>query len=145
MSDRFRSFVDLHVIVRDEAGRVLLGRRQNTGWGDGQWGLPSGHLESGESAGTGAAREAREELGITIDPADLVLVHLLHHRTDSGRVALFFEAAGWGGEVVNAEPHKCREWRWFDTGELPGQTVPYIRHSLVHCLTGSAYSERGWK
>ncbi|WP_267965842.1 hypothetical protein [Streptomyces sp. NRRL F-5053] len=40
---RYTSCVDLHLLLRDEQRRVLLGRRQNTGFADGAWHLPSVH------------------------------------------------------------------------------------------------------
>lgn len=59
---RYTAHVDLHLILRDTDGRVLMGQRQNTGWADGQLGLPSGHLEDGESATAGMG-EAYSERG----------------------------------------------------------------------------------
>lgn len=141
---RYMSCVDLHVIMRDEHGRVLLGERQNTGWADGQLGLPSGHLEDGESATAGAAREAEEEIGVLIKTGDLRLVHVMHHRTDSGRAALFFEARDWSGEVTNMEPGKCAGWAFHDPADLPDNVVPYIGEALHQIAAGERYSEQGW-
>jgi 8-oxo-dGTP pyrophosphatase MutT (NUDIX family) len=86
-----------------------------------------------------AAREAREELGITIDPADLAFAHLCHHADPDGlaRVGVFFAARRWTGGPVNAEPHKCSEIAWHATGELPSDIVSYIRTGL------NAYSAGG--
>ncbi|MGB1592331.1 MAG: NUDIX domain-containing protein, partial [Promethearchaeia archaeon] len=38
-------------------GQVLLSRRLNTGFRDGQWGLPAGHVNPGESITAAAVRE----------------------------------------------------------------------------------------
>lgn len=141
---RYMNCVDLHVIMRDAHGRILLGERQNTGWGDGQLGLPSGHLEDGESATTGAAREAEEEIGVLIKADNLRLVHFMHHRTDSGRVALFFEAREWSGEVTNMEPDKCAGWIFHDPASLPDNVLPYIGEALRQIAAGQHYSEQGW-
>jgi 8-oxo-dGTP diphosphatase len=141
---RYKSNVDLHLILRDGTGGVLLGERRNTGWADGHLGLPSGHLEDGESATAGAVREGEEEIGVLIKPEDLVLVHLMHHHTDSGRVALFFQATTWTGEIVNREPDKCAGWDFVPLDALPGTVVPYVAEALRHASVGVAYSERGW-
>lgn len=141
---RYTAHVDLHLILRDDERRVLLGQRQNTGWADGQLGLPSGHLEDGESATTGMAREADEEIGVLVKTDDLRLVHLMHHHTNSGRVALFFEATGWSGEIVNREPDKCAGWTFVDPANPPAQIVPYIADALRHIAAGEIYSEGGW-
>jgi 8-oxo-dGTP diphosphatase len=141
---RYQACIDLHIILRDEHGRVLLGERQNTGWADGQLGLPSGHLEDGEPASVGAAREAEEEIGVLIKADGLRLVHLMHHFTNSGRVALFFEARSWSGEITNTEPDKCAGWDFYDLAALPANVVPYVADALRQYASGQPYSERGW-
>lgn len=141
---RYTSYIDLHLILRDERGRVLLGERQNTGWADGLFGLPSGHLEDGESATAGVAREADEEVGAMVKMDNLRLVHVMHHRTDSGRMALFFEASDWAGEITNPEPDKCTGWVFHYPTEMDGRIVPYIARALRHIASEELYSEGGW-
>ncbi len=76
--------VAVHVLlIRDTT--ILLARRYNTGYADGQWSLPAGHVESGESVTAAAVREAREETGVVIRPADLDVVHVMHRRDESQR------------------------------------------------------------
>ena len=48
-------------VIRD--GKLLLGKRKNVA-GDGEWGLPGGHLENHESMLGAAARELREETNL---------------------------------------------------------------------------------
>jgi 8-oxo-dGTP diphosphatase len=141
---RYTAHVDLHLILRDAEGRVLMGQRQNTGWADGQLGLPSGHLEDGESATAGMAREADEEAGVLVKSDNLRLVHILHQHTNSGRVALFFEATDWAGEITNREPDKCLGWAFVEPANPPAEIVAYIGHALRHIDAGEVYSERGW-
>jgi 8-oxo-dGTP diphosphatase len=141
---RYQACIDLHLILRDEQGCVLLGERRNTGWADGQLGLPSGHLEDGESATAGVAREAEEEIGVLIKTDDLQLAHVMHHYTNSGRLALFFGARTWTGEIVNREPNKCVGWTFVDPAQLPNNVVPYVANALRCCLTDTVYAERGW-
>lgn len=52
----------LLLLVRDHD--VLLALRENTGYADGQWNLPSGKLEDGEHILDALVRETREELVI---------------------------------------------------------------------------------
>lgn len=145
MSDeRYTSCVDLHIILRDGEGQIWLGERKNTGYMDGYFHLPSGHLEDGESATEGTAREAAEELGVVVRSEDLKLVHVMHHHTNSGRTALFFEASKWEGEVENMEPTKCAGWRLFAADALPEKLIPYAAAALEHVAKGTLYSERGW-
>lgn len=99
-----------------------------------------------ETLPAAAAREALEELGITIDPADLAFAHLCHHADPDGlaRIGVFFFARQWTGEPVNAEPHKCSEIAWHAIGELPDDIVSYIRTGLTACGEGSAFSLDSW-
>jgi len=91
----YRRFpIDIHVIFRRN-DRVLLGERHNTGFGDGHFHLPAGHLEHGESIVDAAIREAWEETGVKIAACDLSLVYLAH-APEEGRLALFFERGRFG-------------------------------------------------
>jgi ADP-ribose pyrophosphatase YjhB (NUDIX family) len=133
--------VDLHLILRDGAN-VLLGLRKNTGFADGLYHLPAGHLEADETIPAGAAREAKEELGIDIRPADLELVHTMHNR--SGRVSFFFEVRAWSGELANAEPDKCERLDWIPEGAWPANSVRYARVALERVRGGMRFSTFGW-
>ena len=133
---------DLHLILRD-GGKVLLGLRQNTGFADGLYHLPAGHLEPDESIVAGAAREAKEELGIDIVPGDLDLVHTMHQR--EGRLSLFFDVRSWSGEIHNAEPGKCAVLAWVSCDGLPENLVAYARAALAHIRDGQRVSTFGWE
>jgi 8-oxo-dGTP diphosphatase len=60
---RHRACIDVHLIPRCGED-ILLGQRQNTGFADGSWHLPSDHTEDGESATATLIREAEEEIGL---------------------------------------------------------------------------------
>jgi ADP-ribose pyrophosphatase YjhB (NUDIX family) len=59
--DRVLIFVGTRAVLRDERGWVALIRRSDNG----EWALPAGALELGESVAQGAVREVREETGLT--------------------------------------------------------------------------------
>lgn len=107
----------------EKDGKVLLMQRANTGWFDGGWVLPGGHLEAGETPVQAAAREAEEECGINVKLEDLRLVHMSYRAFNSGNtVAFIFHANTWQGEVHIAEPDKCGGLEWFDPQQLPEPT-----------------------
>jgi ADP-ribose pyrophosphatase YjhB (NUDIX family) len=54
--------------VFDEAGRLLLQRRAD----DGDWGVPGGALDTGETLAQTAQRETREETGIEVEPVQFL-------------------------------------------------------------------------
>ena len=138
---KHRLITDLHLILRD-GPRVLFGLRRNTGFADGLYHLPAGHLEADETIIAGTLREAKEELGIEIAPADLELVHTMHLR--EGRLSLFFEVRDWSGEISNAEPDKCAALTWMARDALPQNLVPYARAALERIQSGQRLSTFGW-
>src|SRR3569623_2078736 len=75
-----------------------------TGYMDGHWaGSAAGHVEAGEDAVSAAVREAAEELGVVLDPGDLLPLCAMHRtagRTEAGdqRVGFFFACRRWAGE-----------------------------------------------
>ncbi|MDT4991995.1 MAG: 8-oxo-dGTP diphosphatase [Actinoplanes sp.] len=144
MTQRQRAQVDAHLILR-RGDEILLGQRQNTGFADGCWHVPAGHGEDGESATETLAREAEEEIGVLIDPADARFTHLVHHYTESARMAVFFEVTRWTGEPTNTEPDKCAGWQWFPITDLPDQMIPYAAQALNGYRKGETYSECGWR
>ncbi|EGJ08838.1 MULTISPECIES: NUDIX domain-containing protein [Rubrivivax] len=140
---RFSLIPEVHLVLVHD-GRVLLLQRANTGYADGLYSLVAGHVDGGEAARAAMAREALEEAGLVIAPEDLRLVHLIHRRSDSERMSMFFAAERWQGEPENREPHKCSELDWYPLDALPAAMVPYVRHALACIAAGETYSEFGW-
>lgn len=62
--------VSAGVLIFDDVGRVLLQFRY-----DGQWGIPGGAMELGESLEETARREVREETGLEVGTLAMVAVH----------------------------------------------------------------------
>jgi 8-oxo-dGTP diphosphatase len=116
------------VVLRRGPG-VLLLRRANSGYRDGWWALPAGHVEPGESCRAAAARELAEETGIVLDPLRLEPL-CAQHRTAAGgaveqRADYYFEAECPAGvEPVRVEPTKASDLAWFDLDDLPELVVP---------------------
>ena len=135
------------VLVKDN--KILLSRRYNTGFEDGKYSFPAGHLSGDEETFSEAmVREAREEVGVELDSADLELVHVMHRKqrepTDERRVNLFFAARKWRGEPKIMEPSKCDDLGWFELDGLPDDTIPYIRQAINCFRENVRYSEYGF-
>ncbi|MET8006268.1 NUDIX hydrolase [Nonomuraea glycinis] len=146
MAQRQQVTVDVHVIL-ERAGEVLLCLRQGTGYRDGWFCLPSGHLDDGETVIECAIREAREEVGVSITPASLRPAAVLHHLSPEGkpRVGFFFATSRWDGEAVNAEPGKCAKIEWVPVTLPPDNTVPYTVAGLEHYQHGPFVGVHGWR
>lgn len=138
---RHKFYAEAHLVLRHE-GKLLMLLRQNTGYMDGHWGLVAGHVDGGETFREAMMREAQEEAGLSLRPDDLHLAHMMHRKSDSERVSLFFTAGRWAGKPRNMEPEKCAALEWRQA--LPETTIPYIRAALGHIEAGLHYSEFGW-
>ncbi|MEU0936015.1 NUDIX domain-containing protein [Embleya sp. NPDC005971] len=146
MTSRYRSIVDVYVLLRRADGRILLMERANTGYADGRLCPPSGHLEAGESVIAGAIREAAEEVGVELDEAAVDFVHVVHHRNgdEEPRIGFFFLADDWRGRPINREPHKCARLLWADPTDPPADTVPYTAAALAQIARRKPFSLDGW-
>ncbi len=125
------------ILIRDN--KILLLRRQNTGWKDGNYSLPSGHLESGETVIDAVIREASEEIGVTVSQNDVQLVHTLHRASD-GYIDLFFATSKWNGEIYNKEPNLCDDVSWFDLNKLPDVMIPAVKSAITKYQQGEVFS-----
>jgi 8-oxo-dGTP diphosphatase len=120
----------VHLLL-ERGGEVLLMRRAGTGFFDGLYSLPGGHVEPGESLFQTAIREAAEELGIRLEGLSLRAVGVIHRLSDTNRIDFFVRAGRWAGEPGIAEPHKCDALGWFPRSQLPAPVVPYIAEALA--------------
>ena len=122
----------------------MLLKRANTGYQDGKYSVPAGHLDGGELASHAMCREAKEEIGVNVNSNDLKFVHVTHRLNGSiedERIDFFFEASKWEGEVKNREPDKCDDLSWFNVNNLPENIIPHVRIVLEQSINGSKYSE----
>ncbi|MGW4842763.1 NUDIX hydrolase [Nocardia brasiliensis] len=134
---------DVHLVLR-RGNEVLYGQRQNTGYEDGAWHLPSGHLEADESVIAALIREAEEEIGVAVKPEDVQFSHIMHNSSSGGRMAFFFTVTNWEGEPENREPEKCSGLEWFAVDALPVHMIDYCRVAMRHIADSSPFSVYGW-
>lgn len=121
---RYRRTEGAHVLVTDEAGRILVVRTTYLGPG---WMLPGGRIERGETPHDGAARETREETGLTVTVERLVLVDARRGRD----VSFIFRGRLVGGDL---EPQfgEIAEVAWVDREEIARTSRPL--HELLELI-----------
>ncbi len=110
--------------IFDEQRRILLTRRADNG----QWCLPGGGLESGESAAEACEREVLEETGLRVRVKRLVGVYShpdqLVVYPDGNKafiVALHFEAEVTGGELGLS--NETTDFGYFTWDEVKGMEL----------------------
>lgn len=125
------------VIIFDGEGRVLLQKRRDVGL----WGIPSGHVEPGETVEAAAKREVLEETGLHIEVDKLIGVYSdpasqVFHYPD-GRVVHFittyFSAAISGGELEVNESESL-EIKFFPPSNLPNGLLNMHPNWLIDAL-----------
>ena len=139
-----RPYSAAYVLIERD-GKYLFVRRANTTWMDGYYGLPAGKVEKFEGFRAAAVREAKEEVGVIIQPEDIEFVLAFwRHEEDEPDMEwcdIVFRAKVWEGEPYNAEPHMHDEIAWLPKANLPDTIVPSLHVMLDHIAKGKTYGE----
>ncbi|MEU4359970.1 NUDIX hydrolase [Streptomyces virginiae] len=139
--------VGVHLHLEDAEGRVLLGlRHPKSKYAGDTWHYLAGRCEQ-ESALSCLVREAWEEAGLVLDPADVELAHVVHVVDTPGSLPLMqliFRARRWEGTPEVCESDKCLDWQWWPRDELPDRIVSYTRTAITAIAEGHLYSQLGW-
>lgn len=114
--------VGVAMVVRDDRGRVLLGRRGH-GREANLWCIPCGRLEWDEDVRHAAERELREETGLTARAGDVVAVHSNVHDRERQTVGIWFAAEDVSGTAHCADGELV-ELSYFDPARPPDLAFP---------------------
>ena len=119
------------IIVQD--GRVLLVRRGQPPL-LGEWSLPGGVLECGETLRQAAAREALEETGLTVEADELLGVYERVNRDEPGRVRYHYVLIDFlcrpaGGELKAGSD--AADVRWFTPEGLESLGLPQDTREVI--------------
>ena len=101
--------VGIAVVLLDDDGRVLLGRR-SAGGNVGEWCIPCGYVEWGEDIRDAARREFLEETGIDVAIGDVCAVHSNFHNPNSLTVGVWFYATVIGGQARASDDLDKVDW-----------------------------------
>lgn len=131
--------IGVGAVVVDE-GRVLLVRR-GTEPMLGQWSLPGGLLEVGESLLAGVVREVREETGLAVEPVELIEL-LDRIQREGERVRYHYVIADYLCRLVGGQLQAASDAdavRWIERAEWNSHSALKIDPVTVRVI------ETGWQ
>jgi 8-oxo-dGTP diphosphatase len=117
----------------EKADRVLLVRRGQPPL-LGEWSLPGGVLECGETLREAVVREAREETGLLVETGEMLGVYERLIRDDEQRVRYHYVLLDFLCRVVGGElkaGSDAADVRWFTPDELPALNLAYDANDVV--------------
>ena len=150
----FKSAVHM-IITKDN--KILLQKRKGSKLWPGYYALPAGHIDEGETQFDALIREAQEELGINIDPKNILNSYVVLRRNffeiDGKQlepyIDYYFDIEEFEGVPKIMEEDKCDELIWADVDNLP---EPFINYEGVFledksittydCKTDGAYVKK---
>jgi 8-oxo-dGTP diphosphatase len=106
----------------------------------GEWSLPGGVLECGETLREAVVREAREETGLTVQSDEMLGVYERVIHGDEGRVRYHYVLIDFLCRVAGGDLNAgsdAEDVRWFTRDELPALNLAYdaddvVRKGLAH-------------
>jgi len=120
------------VIVRDN--RVLLVRRGQAPL-LGEWSLPGGVLECGETLREATIREAREETGLEVETGGLLGVYERVIRSEDGRVRYHYVLIDFLCRAVAGDlkaGSDAADVRWFESAALDRLNLPTDTREVIY-------------
>ncbi|TSB45052.1 NUDIX hydrolase [Alkalicoccobacillus porphyridii] len=138
-------FGSVHLLIIQEH-QILMLQRQNTGFEDGNWSVVAGKIDFGEDMLSAVQREAKEEVGITIQQDQIEVAGVLHRSSENlNWVDFFVRIQEWEGQPYNAEPDKCKALAWYPLDELPKNTINYVKKAIHKQDSTMWYDSDGWR
>lgn len=123
------------VVIRE--GRVLLVRRANEP-NRGQWSIPGGTVELGETLAQAAAREVWEECQVQVEPGEVLSTFDLIRYDEQGKILYHYVLLDLAARYISGDPVAATdalEVRWVAAAELDQldtipRLVPVLRGAL---------------
>ncbi len=122
------------VLIRDEAGRILLIKRGPQASRPGLWAVPAGFVGYGEEIRKAAARELFEETGLHAEIGDVVHVASNFHDPEKLTVGVWFAGTVTGGTLRAGDD--AVDARFFSLDDLPPLAFDTDRGLFARLLDG---------
>lgn len=132
-------------IVKNPKWEILMIKRKNTGYKDGYYGLPAGHIEWIERPSDAAERELLEEVWLRVKKEDLKIIHISHRLSPQENWSImrtymdfYFEVLSYTGIPENKEEESSEWIFWIDWKK---EEKIQFREILERIEKGERYSE----
>lgn len=116
MAVKYQKRVTILFLLKE--GQILLAMKKR-GLGQGKWNGVGGKIEKNETPEQAASRECQEEIGVYVDPKDLIKLGELEFLIPSQQFESYdyiFTATKWIGTIVETEEMAPK---WFSVKEIP--------------------------
>lgn len=114
-------------------GKVVVIRRANEPL-KGEWSIPGGKVELGETVAQAVVREVREETGLQVEPAALVEVFERITRDEAGKTKYHYVLLDYLCHVRGGELHSggdASEARWLAATELEAFPIRDFTRAVI--------------
>jgi len=127
-----KPFIGVGAVIVQNNRALLIRRGQPPLLGE--WSLPGGVLECGETLREATIREAREETGLTVEVGEMLGVYERIIRSDDGRVRYHYVLIDFLCRPVAGElkaGSDAAEAGWFTREEIPALKLAYDANDVV--------------
>jgi ADP-ribose pyrophosphatase len=118
------------VIVNEKNETLLLKRAINPHFG--KWDIAGGFLENGEDPVVGLKREAKEELGVSVEPLEVLNICVDNYglaEDDFYTFNIFYKCKISDGEIVLDQENS--EFKWFSKNEIPWNELAFDNTTIA--------------
>ncbi|MCY9786095.1 NUDIX hydrolase [Nocardiopsis sp. EMB25] len=135
------------VLFFDHLGRVMMVVPSYKDYLD----IPGGYIEHGETPTQAAAREVKEELGITPPIGRLLVVDWAPNASEGDKQLFVFDGGvldqGWLNQIV-LDPAELTRYEFHDVDTIGEATIPRLARRITHAVRAraegtTAYLENG--
>ena len=126
------------VLIENDKGQLLLQKRSDTG----QWCVPGGAMEIGETYEQAAMREIREEVGIEVSDLSLYGLYsgddrLIHYPNvdEVYSLSVIFHTKSYTGEISDKDSEVI-EHRFFGREEIPKDLFEPDARPILEWVSG---------
>ena len=127
-----RPFCGVGVVVRRDDHVLLVQRGNPPRRGD--WGIPGGVVELGETLREAAQREIREECGIEVQVGELLDTFEVMQRDDVGRLQYHYVIIDFAAEYISGDVHAASDVldaRWVTVRDLDAVALPAKTRQVI--------------